>query len=80
LYLHHYWTVAGAQYPERTAARPIQPAALHQSHPWLERRTRVTVVSGTFYSGGMPQDIALRNICFVEEVMPDLVQADAITL
>ena len=35
----------------------------------------LTVVSGTFYFGGMPQEMALRNIRrFAEEVMPAFVE------
>ena len=39
----------------------------------------LTVVSGTFYFGGMPQDMALRNIRrFAAEVMPAFAEAKAI--
>ena len=39
----------------------------------------LTVVSGTFYFGGMPQEMALRNIrLFAEEVMAAFVEAEAI--
>ena len=38
----------------------------------------LTVVSGTFYFGGMPQEMALRNISrFAKEVMPAFVEAEA---
>jgi hypothetical protein len=40
---------------------------------------RLTVVSGTFYFGGMPQEMALRNIRrFAAEVMPVFTEAEAI--
>ena len=39
----------------------------------------LTVVSGTFYFGGMPQEMALRNIHrFATEVMPAFAEATAI--
>jgi hypothetical protein len=38
----------------------------------------LTVVSGTFYFGGMPQEMALRNIRrFAEEVMPAFIETKA---
>ena len=41
----------------------------------------LTVVSGTFYFGGMPQEMALHNIRrFATEVMPVFVQAEATAL
>jgi alkanesulfonate monooxygenase SsuD/methylene tetrahydromethanopterin reductase-like flavin-dependent oxidoreductase (luciferase family) len=75
-YLHNYWAVADAQHPGRTAARPIQAAVqitrgnVIVGEPQrcidLIRRWRdalgLTVVSVTFYFGGMPQEMALRNI------------------
>jgi alkanesulfonate monooxygenase SsuD/methylene tetrahydromethanopterin reductase-like flavin-dependent oxidoreductase (luciferase family) len=91
-YLHNYWAVADAQHPGRTAARPIQVAEqirggnVIAGEPQrcidLIRRWRevlgLTVVSGTFYFGGMPQTMALRNIRrFAEEVMPAFVEAEA---
>lgn len=39
----------------------------------------LTVVSGTFYFGGMPQEMALRNIrLFATEVMPAFAEARAL--
>jgi natural product biosynthesis luciferase-like monooxygenase protein len=84
-YLHNYWAVADAQHSQRTTARPIQAAEqiargnVIAGEPQrcidIIRRWRdtlgLTVVSGTFYFGGMPQEMALRNIGrFAEEVMP----------
>ena len=91
-YLHNYWAVADAQHPGRAAARPIQAAEqiargnVIAGEPQrcidIIRRWRdalgLTVVSGTFYFGGMPQEMALRNIRrFAEEVMPAFVEAEA---
>jgi natural product biosynthesis luciferase-like monooxygenase protein len=91
-YLHNYWAVADAQHPGRGAARPMQAAEqiargnVIAGEPQrcidIIRRWRdtlgLTVVSGTFYFGGMPQDMALRNIRrFAEEVMPAFVEAEA---
>ena len=40
----------------------------------------LTVVSGTFYFGGMPQEMALRNIRhFAGEVMPAFAKAETTT-
>jgi hypothetical protein len=37
------------------------------------------IISGTFSFGGMPQEMALRNIrSFAEEVMPAFVETEAI--
>jgi natural product biosynthesis luciferase-like monooxygenase protein len=91
-YLHHYWRVADAQHPGRSAAR--EPQAADQiargnviaGEPQrcidLIRRWRdelgLTIVSGTFYFGGMPQEMALRNIRrFAAEVMPAFAEAKA---
>ena len=74
-YLHHYWTVADDQHPGRAAARSIQAAEqiargnVIAGEPQrcidLIQRWRdalgLTVVSGTFYFGGMPQVMALSN-------------------
>jgi natural product biosynthesis luciferase-like monooxygenase protein len=94
-YLHNYWTVADAQHPGRAAARPIRAAEqiargkVIAGEPQrcidLIRRWRdalgLTVVSGTFYFGGMPQEMALRNIRrFAEEVMPAFIHAETIAL
>lgn len=39
----------------------------------------LTIISGTFYFGGMPQEMALRNIRpFAAEVMPAFVETEAI--
>jgi natural product biosynthesis luciferase-like monooxygenase protein len=90
-YLHNYWMVADAQHPGRAAPRPMQAAEqiargnVIAGEPQrcidLIRRWRdalgLTVVSGTFYFGGMPQEMALRNIRrFAEEVMPAFVKAE----
>jgi alkanesulfonate monooxygenase SsuD/methylene tetrahydromethanopterin reductase-like flavin-dependent oxidoreductase (luciferase family) len=92
-YLHNYWTVSGAQNPVRAAARQIQAedqiargnviAGEPQRCIDLIRRWRDalgrTIVSGAFYFGGMPQEMALRNIrLFAAEVMPAFVEAEAI--
>jgi natural product biosynthesis luciferase-like monooxygenase protein len=92
-YLHNYWTVADAQHPGRTAARRLQAAEqiargnVIAGDPQrcidIIRRWRdalgLTVVSGTFYFGGMPQEMALRNIRrFAAEVMPAFAEAEAI--
>ena len=92
-YLHNYWTVADAQHPERTPARRLQAAEqiargnVIAGEPQrcidIIRRWRdalgLTVVSGTFYFGGMPQEMALRNIRrFAAEVMPAFVGAEAL--
>ena len=91
-YLHHYWAVADAQHPERAAAGPIQAAAqtargnVIAGEPQrcidIIRRWRdalgLSVVSGTFYFGGMPQEMALQNIRrFAAEVMPAFDEAEA---
>jgi natural product biosynthesis luciferase-like monooxygenase protein len=93
-YLHNYWAVADAQHPGRATARPIQAteqiargnviAGEPQRCIDLIRGWRdalgLTVVSGTFYFGGMPQAVALRNIRrFAEEVMPAFAAAKATT-
>jgi natural product biosynthesis luciferase-like monooxygenase protein len=91
-YLFNYWAVADAQHPGRTAARPIRAADqigrgnVIAGEPQrcidIIRRWRevlgLTVISGTFYFGGMPQEMALRNIRrFAEEVMPAFVETEA---
>jgi natural product biosynthesis luciferase-like monooxygenase protein len=93
-YLHNYWTLANAQNRVRPAARQIRAADQIASgnviagEPQrcidLIRRWRdmlgLTIVSGTFYFGGMPQEMALRNIrLFAEEVMPAFADVQAIT-
>jgi len=85
--------VADAQHPERTPARRLQAAEqiargnVIAGEPQrcidIIRRWRdalgLTVVSGTFYFGGMPQEMALRNIRrFAAEVMPAFVGAEAL--
>ncbi len=92
-YLHNYWAVADAQHPGRTTARRLQAAEqiargnVIAGDPQrcidLIRRWRdalgLTVISGTFYFGGMPQEMALRNIRrFAAEVMPAFAEAEAI--
>jgi natural product biosynthesis luciferase-like monooxygenase protein len=92
-YLHNYWMLADAQHHGRVAARPNQAADqiaggnVIAGEPQrcidLIRRWRdvlgLTVVSGTFYFGGMPQEMALRNIRrFAAEVMPALAEAEAV--
>jgi alkanesulfonate monooxygenase SsuD/methylene tetrahydromethanopterin reductase-like flavin-dependent oxidoreductase (luciferase family) len=92
-YLHHYWTVADAQHPGRAvsgrllAAEQIARGNVIAGEPQrcidLIRRWRdalgLTVISGTFYFGGMPQEMALRNIRrFASEVMPAIVKAEVV--
>jgi alkanesulfonate monooxygenase SsuD/methylene tetrahydromethanopterin reductase-like flavin-dependent oxidoreductase (luciferase family) len=90
-YLHNYWAIADAQHSGRAAARPIQAAeqiargniiagepqrCIDIIRHWRDA-LGLTVVSGTFYFGGMPQEMALRNIRrFAEEVMPAFVEAE----
>jgi alkanesulfonate monooxygenase SsuD/methylene tetrahydromethanopterin reductase-like flavin-dependent oxidoreductase (luciferase family) len=91
-YLHNYWAVADAQHPGRAAARPMQAteqiargnviAGEPQRCIDIIRRWRealgLSVVSGTFYFGGMPQEMALQNIRrFAAEVMPAFAEAKA---
>ena len=92
-YLHNYWTLADAQNRVRSAARQSRAkeqiaggnviAGDPQRCIDLIRRWRdalgLTVVSGTFYFGGMPQEMALQNIRrFAAEVMPTFVEGHAI--
>jgi len=85
--------LADAQHPGRVAVRQSQAveqiargnviAGEPQRCIDLIRRWRdvlgLTVVSGTFYFGGMPQEMALRNIRrFAAEVMPAFAEAEAI--
>jgi natural product biosynthesis luciferase-like monooxygenase protein len=92
-YLHNYWAVADAQHPTRAAGRRTRAeeqiargnviAGEPQRCIELIRRWRdalgLTVVSGTFYFGGMPQEMALRNIRrFAAEVMPAFAEAAAV--
>ena len=92
-YLHNYWRVADAQHPGRSAARRLQAAeqiargnviagepqrCIDSIRRWRDA-LGLTVVSGTFYFGGMPQEMALRNIRrFATEVMPAFAVAEAI--
>jgi alkanesulfonate monooxygenase SsuD/methylene tetrahydromethanopterin reductase-like flavin-dependent oxidoreductase (luciferase family) len=92
-YLHNYWRVADAQQPGRTVARQFQAAeqiargnviagepqhCIDMIQRWRDT-LGLTVVSGTFYFGGMPQEMALRNIHrFATEVMPAFAQTEAI--
>jgi alkanesulfonate monooxygenase SsuD/methylene tetrahydromethanopterin reductase-like flavin-dependent oxidoreductase (luciferase family) len=92
-YLHSYWALADAQHHGRGAARRNQAADeiargnVIAGEPQrcidLIRRWRdalgLTVVSGTFYFGGMPQEMALQNIRrFAAEVMPAFAEAEAV--
>jgi len=92
-YLHNYWAVADAQHPVRAAARQIRAedqiargnviAGEPQRCIDIIQRWRdalgLTIVSGTFYFGGMPQKMALRNIrLFAEEVMPAFAETEAV--
>ncbi|HSF32726.1 MAG TPA: LLM class flavin-dependent oxidoreductase [Candidatus Tectomicrobia bacterium] len=92
-YLQNYWTLADAQHHGQAAARRTQAAEqiargnVIAGEPQrcidLIRRWRdalgLTVVSGTFYFGGMPQEMALRNIRrFAREVMPAFAEAEAV--
>jgi natural product biosynthesis luciferase-like monooxygenase protein len=89
-YLHNYWAVADDQNRVRIAVRQTRAedqiargnviAGDPQRCIDIIRRWRdalgLTVVSGTFYFGGMPQEMALRNIRrFAEEVMPAFAEA-----
>src|SRR5262249_48539803 len=94
-YLHNYWRVADAQHPGRTAARRLQAAeqvargnviagdpqrCIDLIQRWRDA-LGLTVVSGTFYFGGMQQEVALRNIRrFAAEVMPAFAKAEAVIL
>jgi alkanesulfonate monooxygenase SsuD/methylene tetrahydromethanopterin reductase-like flavin-dependent oxidoreductase (luciferase family) len=91
-YLHNYWRVADAQQPGRTAVRQNQAAdqiargnviagepqrCIDIIRHW-RNTLGLTVVSGTFYFGGMPQEMALRNIRrFAAEVMPAFEKTEA---
>jgi natural product biosynthesis luciferase-like monooxygenase protein len=92
-YLHNYWTLADAQNHGRAAARrnhaadQIARGNVIGGEPQrcidLIRHWRdvlgLTVVSGTFYFGGMPQEMALRNIRrFAAEVIPAFAEAGAV--
>jgi natural product biosynthesis luciferase-like monooxygenase protein len=92
-YLHNYWRLADAQNRVPAAARQTRAeeqiargnviAGEPQRCIDIIRRWRdalgLTVVSGTFYFGGMPQEMALRNIrFFAEEVIPAFAEAEAI--
>jgi alkanesulfonate monooxygenase SsuD/methylene tetrahydromethanopterin reductase-like flavin-dependent oxidoreductase (luciferase family) len=92
-YLHNYWTIADDQNRVRAAARQTRAedqiawgnviAGGPQRCIDLIQRWRealgLTIVSGTFYFGGMPQEMALANIRrFADEVMPAFVKAEAI--
>jgi natural product biosynthesis luciferase-like monooxygenase protein len=94
-YLHNYWTLADVQHLGRAAATRTQAADqiargnVIAGEPQrcidLIRRWRnalgLTVVSGTFYFGGMPQEMALRNIRrFAAEVMPAFLESEAVAL
>ena len=92
-YLHHYWTLADAQNRVGSAARQTRaqdqiargnviagdpPRCIDIIRRWRDA-LGLTVVSGTFYFGGMPQEMALRNIRrFAAEVMPAFAAAEAI--
>lgn len=91
-YLQRYWALADAQNRTPATARPRQMheqmargnviAGDPQRCIDLIRRWRdllgLTVLSGTFYFGGMPQEMALRNIRrFATEVMPAFTQTEA---
>ena len=87
-YLHNYWRVADAQHPGRSAVRQNQaedqiargnviagdPQRCIDIIRYWRDTLGLTVVSGTFYFGGMPQEMALKNIQrFATEVMPAFV-------
>jgi natural product biosynthesis luciferase-like monooxygenase protein len=93
-YLHNYWTLADAQNRVRGVARPTRAedqiaqgnviAGEPQRCIDLIRRWQealgLTIISGTFYFGGMPQEMALQNIRrFATEVMSAFVEGEAIT-
>ncbi len=84
-YLHNYHAAHRAADLERTLGAPRDFAAqikrgfiiagdpqrcIDSIHRWREE-VGLTTLSGTFYFGGMPQEMALRNIrTFAERVMP----------
>lgn len=92
-YLRNYWSLADAQNSVRTAGRQRQAAdeiargnviagdpqrCIDLIRHWRDV-LGLTVVSGTFYFGGMPQEMALRNIRrFAAEVMPAFATVEAI--
>ncbi len=84
-YLNNYWALSRDANPIVTTERRIDPeeeieagrviAGESQRCIDIIRRFQealgLTVVTGTFYFGGLPQELALRNIRrFAEEVMP----------
>jgi alkanesulfonate monooxygenase SsuD/methylene tetrahydromethanopterin reductase-like flavin-dependent oxidoreductase (luciferase family) len=92
-YLHNYWTLADAQHHGQAVTKRSQAADqiargnVIAGEPQrcidLIRRWRdmlgLTIVSGTFYFGGMPQEMALRNIRrFATEVMPAFAEAEMV--
>ncbi len=92
-YLHNYWKLADTQDSGRATARRRQVdeqiaqgnviAGEPQRCIDIIRRWRdvlgLTVISGIFYFGGMPQEMALRNIRrFAEEVMPAFTETETI--
>jgi natural product biosynthesis luciferase-like monooxygenase protein len=90
-YLHNYWKVADSQHLGRAWARSMQAAEQIRRGNVIAGEPRrcidiirrwqkvlgLTVVSGTFYFGGMPQAMARRNIYrFAAEVMPAFAKAE----
>jgi len=52
-------------------SRPPQQGSIDTIQKWREE-VGLTAISGTFHFGGMPQEMALRNIrLFAERVMPE---------
>jgi len=84
-YLQNYWRVSEEQNTGRTVARRIDPEeeiergrviagdparVIDTIHRWRET-LGLTVVSGTVFFGGLPQELALKNIrLFGEKVIP----------
>lgn len=92
-YLHNYWRLADTQHVggnatrRRRADEEIAQGNVIAGEPQrcidVIRRWRdvlgLTVISGTFYFGGMPQEMALCNIRrFAEEVMPAFAETETI--
>jgi natural product biosynthesis luciferase-like monooxygenase protein len=94
-YLHNYWLLADAQNVVRTAVRQRRAAdeiargnviagdpqrCIDLIRYWRDV-LGLTVVSGTFYFGGMPQEMALQNIRrFAVEVMPAFAKGESMAL
>jgi len=50
---------------------PPQQSCLESIHKWREA-SGLTAISGSFYFGGMPLEMAMKNIrLFAEKVLPE---------